>query len=310
MDNTIDSLQIDIVDSATNADKSLDALVSSLKKLDRIGKSNSFSIIQKQLKGIAGVKFDRLESQLTSITKNLKELKGYQNFLKNINLGTPTIDTVAVSESVDAAVEEIGRAREEILTVGESFGDAANVRPAWLDDVQTECDSIVESFGVSAENINSAKKELLTMLSEKKSDFGDQSAFIGATNFTDTLDDKMTKLSLKATLLQEKSNKAVNEWVFPHYANPSEPLHPDSAYTKLKTMLKRAGLPLIRFHDLRHTFATHAMQGGVDAKTLAGILGHTDASFTLDTYTHVTSDMQKNASDVVGRMMQNFMRKE
>lgn len=204
MDNTIDSLQIDIVDSATNADKSLDALVSSLKKLDRIGKSNSFSIIQKQLKGIAGVKFDRLESQLTSITKNLKELKGYQNFLKNINLGTPTIDTVAVSESVDAAVEEIGRAREEILTVGESFGDAANVRPAWLDDVQTECDSIVESFGVSAENINSAKKELLTMLSEKKSDFGDQSAFIGATNFTDTLDDKMTKLSLKATLLQEK----------------------------------------------------------------------------------------------------------
>lgn len=204
MDNTIDSLQIDIVDSATNADKSLDALVSSLKKLDRIGKSNSFSIIQKQLKGIAGVKFDRLESQLTSITKNLKELKGYQNFLKNINLGTPTIDTVAVSESVDAAVEEIGRAREEILTVGESFGDVANVRPAWLDDVQTECDSIVESFGVSAENINSAKKELLTMLSEKKSDFGDQSAFIGATNFTDTLDDKMTKLSLKATLLQEK----------------------------------------------------------------------------------------------------------
>ena len=66
----------------------------------------------------------------------------------------------------------------------------------------------------------------------------------------------------------------------------------------------------MRFHDLRHTFATHATDGGVDPKTLAGILGHTDASFTLDTYTHVTSDMQKNASDVVGRMMQNFMRKE
>ena len=73
---------------------------------------------------------------------------------------------------------------------------------------------------------------------------------------------------------------------------------------------RNAELPLIRFHDLRHTFATHAMKGGVDAKTLSGLLGHTDASFTLDTYTHVTSDMQKNASDVVGRMMQNFMRKE
>ncbi len=47
-----------------------------------------------------------------------------------------------------------------------------------------------------------------------------------------------------------------------------------------------------------------------DEEKLSGLLGHTDASFTLDTYTHVTSDMQKNASDVVGRMMQNFMRKE
>lgn len=112
------------------------------------------------------------------------------------------------------------------------------------------------------------------------------------------------------SLLERKRTEAINEWVFPHYMNPSEPLHPDSAYKKLKTLLKHAELPLIRFHDLRHTFATHAMKGGVDAKTLSGLLGHTDASFTLDTYTHVTSDMQKNASDVVGRMMQNFMRKE
>ena len=95
--------------------------------------------------------------------------------------------------------------------------------------------------------------------------------------------------------------------VFPYFANPARPLNPSSAYERLKTILKHAGLPLIRFHDLRHTFATHAMQGGVDAKTLAGILGHTDASFTLDTYTHVTSDMQKNASAVVNNMMQQFL---
>ena len=115
--------------------------------------------------------------------------------------------------------------------------------------------------------------------------------------------------SVKA-LLERKRTEAINEWVFPHYTNPSEPLHPDSAYNKLKTLLKNAELPLIRFHDLRHTFAPHAMKGGVDAKTLSGLLGHTDASFTLDTYTHVTSDMQRNASAVVGRMMQNFKRKE
>ena len=69
---------------------------------------------------------------------------------------------------------------------------------------------------------------------------------------------------------------------------------------KADRALKGAGLPNIRFHDLRHTFATHALTSGVDAKTLSGILGHTNASFTLDTYTHVTTDMQKNASAVVG----------
>ena len=110
-----------------------------------------------------------------------------------------------------------------------------------------------------------------------------------------------------ANLLWEKRSDAVNEWVFPHYTNPSDPLHPSSAYKKLKTILKRLELPLLRFHDLRHTFATQATDGGVDPKTLAGILGHTDASFTLDTYTHVTSDMQRGASAIVNNMMQQFL---
>ena len=72
---------------------------------------------------------------------------------------------------------------------------------------------------------------------------------------------------------------------------------------------KRAGLPRIRFHDLRHTFATHAIASGVDAKTLSGILGHTNASFTLDTYTHVTPDMQKAASGIVGGFMEDLLGK-
>ena len=110
-----------------------------------------------------------------------------------------------------------------------------------------------------------------------------------------------------ATLLWKKRSDAINEWVFPHYTNPSDPLHPSSAYKKLKTLLKRLELPLLRFHDLPHTFATQATDGGVDPKTLAGILGHTDASFTLDTYTHVTSDMQRGASAIVNNMMQQFL---
>ena len=110
--------------------------------------------------------------------------------------------------------------------------------------------------------------------------------------------------------LRKRKQTAITAWVFPAFLNPEQPIHPEAAYRKLKVILKHAGLPQIRFHDLRHTFATHAMKGGVDAKTLSGILGHTNASFTLDTYTHVTSDMQKNASVVVGNMMKNIMIKE
>ena len=74
-----------------------------------------------------------------------------------------------------------------------------------------------------------------------------------------------------------------------------------------RQILHKAGLPDIRFHDLRHTFATHAIASGVDAKTLSGILGHTNASFTLDTYTHVTPDMQKTASGIVGGFMEDLL---
>ena len=113
-----------------------------------------------------------------------------------------------------------------------------------------------------------------------------------------------------AQVLQKRKQTAITEWVFPAFLNPEQPIHPAAAYRKLKVILKHAELPMLRFHDLRHTFATHAMKSGVDAKTLSGILGHTNASFTLDTYTHVTSDMQKNASAVVGNMMQKIMIKE
>ena len=91
---------------------------------------------------------------------------------------------------------------------------------------------------------------------------------------------------------------------------PENPVDPNAAYRHMKTLLQHAGLPSIRFHDLRHTFATHALTSGVDAKTLSGILSHTNASFTLDTYTHVTSDMQKTASGIVGGFMEDIFGKE
>ena len=113
-----------------------------------------------------------------------------------------------------------------------------------------------------------------------------------------------------AEILRERKKRLMSEWIFPNIYRPEEAMNPEYPYNRMKTFLKQAGLPLIRFHDLRHTFATHALTGGVDAKTLSRILGHTNASFTLDTYTHVTTDMQKRASGIVGGFMEDLIIKE
>ena len=65
-------------------------------------------------------------------------------------------------------------------------------------------------------------------------------------------------------------------------------------------MLAAAGVEdRVRFHDLRHTFTTLAVQSGADVKTIASMLGHCSAAFTLDTYTHVTDSMQRRAADKI-----------
>lgn len=108
-------------------------------------------------------------------------------------------------------------------------------------------------------------------------------------------------------ILRERKKKSYSDWIFHNPTVPELPMSPGTAYRRMKTLLRYAELPPIRFHDLRHTFATHALTSGVDAKTLSGILGHTNASFTLDTYTHMTTDMQKKASGIVGNFLDEIM---
>ncbi len=87
-------------------------------------------------------------------------------------------------------------------------------------------------------------------------------------------------------VLQEQRKKGGSSpYVFP--SPTGGPISPDSVLHMLHRVLKRAGLSKVRFHDLRHTFATLALQNGVDIKTVSGMLGHYSAGFTLDTYTHV-----------------------
>ena len=80
-------------------------------------------------------------------------------------------------------------------------------------------------------------------------------------------------------------------------------MSPDSVLHMLHRVLKRAGLPRIRFRDLRHTFATLALQNGVDVKTVSGMLGHYSAGFTLDTYAHVTTSAQRQAAEAMENVL-------
>ena len=100
--------------------------------------------------------------------------------------------------------------------------------------------------------------------------------------------------------LQEREGKR-SPYLFP--SPNGGPQDPDSVLPMFKRILKRAGLPEMRFHDCRHTFCKIALANGVDFKTLSSMLGHYSVSFTLDVYGHVTDDMKRDAADKVSGVL-------
>ena len=192
----------------------------------------------------------------------------------------------------------------------DTFMQAIEAEPMWYDFFYTEITTglrLGEICGLQWEDLNEETGRLSVRRSVSRASGGGLQ--IGETK-TET--GKRTILLPPSTLhlLKERKKTAMTEWIFPSLLQPEKPISPSTAYQRLKVILKQAGLPDIRFHDLRHTFATHALTSGVDAKTLSGILGHTNASFTLDTYTHVTTDMQKNAAGIVGDFMDELMKEK
>ena len=71
-----------------------------------------------------------------------------------------------------------------------------------------------------------------------------------------------------------------------------------------KPLLKKAGLPPIRFHDLRHTCATLLLSKDVNPKVVSEMLGHSSISVTLDIYSHLLPDMQEKAAKALEEALQ------
>jgi integrase len=73
------------------------------------------------------------------------------------------------------------------------------------------------------------------------------------------------------------------------------PWAPDVFSTTFAAFVRRSGMKPFRFHDLRHSHATHLLRVGVHPKVVSERLGHSSVSITLDTYSHVLPGMQQDA---------------
>ena len=94
-----------------------------------------------------------------------------------------------------------------------------------------------------------------------------------------------------------------SRWMFPSPAKEDAPLTQNFVRRRMQQTLKRAECKVVRFHDLRHTFATMALEHGMDVKTLSTIIGHVSSATTLDIYSHVTDLMQQQAAVRIDRQI-------
>jgi integrase len=81
------------------------------------------------------------------------------------------------------------------------------------------------------------------------------------------------------------------------------PLHPDLISDWFERLAREAGLPKIRLHDVRHSYASAALAAGIPAKIVSERLGHATVQITLDTYSHVLPGLDAQAAETVARLI-------
>ena len=107
-------------------------------------------------------------------------------------------------------------------------------------------------------------------------------------------------------LIEEHQKHSGNPYMFPS-PKTGTMYDPDAFRRTHDKILKAIGAEHVRFHDMRHLFATLSLKNGVDVKTLSSALGHYSAGFTLNTYTHATAQMKQDAADTIGKVISSQM---
>lgn len=89
-------------------------------------------------------------------------------------------------------------------------------------------------------------------------------------------------------------------WVFTD--GEGNTIHPHAVYESFKRIVRNAGVPAMRFHDLRHTHGSLLLKEGIPVKVVSERLGHAHIAHTLQTYQHVLPGMQAAAADAAERI--------
>ena len=113
-------------------------------------------------------------------------------------------------------------------------------------------------------------------------------------------------LKAQAARQLDKQSEWQDAWVDSGYVftlENGEHLDPEDVTRYFRQAVKKAMLPKIRLHDLRHTHATLALQAGVHPKVVSERLGHATVSITLDTYSHAIPAMQEEAAALIAELV-------
>jgi integrase len=107
---------------------------------------------------------------------------------------------------------------------------------------------------------------------------------------------------------EEGAELAANAFVFSPYDEATKPFRPDNVTSFFIRVRNEVGAPTVRLHDLRHFTATQLIGAGVDVRTVAGRLGHSDPSVTLRVYSHALEERDRAAAAVIGNILAEEMK--
>ncbi len=102
-------------------------------------------------------------------------------------------------------------------------------------------------------------------------------------------------------ILKEHKKRSKSEYVV---SDNGKPIYLRSYQRTFELLLKKLNIPHKGFHALRHTFATRALECGMDVKTLADILGHKNPQITLNRYVHSLMDHKRMMMNKLDKLLQ------